>query len=223
MTCTTSIVSGQFSTAWKHTATPPRVVQVYKIILPQALHDSYEAYKKGVEARGNFSKKGMQAGNERRRWHGTTRLCKIGDDPKNLTPCSTSGCSMCAIIKSSYDVSYAAQGMFGKGIYTSATSSKSDGYTRSSGSSNKAMFLNRVVVGNGHILTSAQNNLTAPPSGFDSARSHDAASLGSDLLIFPPVSNMQVIANAGAALKNDELIVYNNDAIRTSWLLIYSP
>ncbi|KAG9030057.1 hypothetical protein FRB95_004591 [Tulasnella sp. JGI-2019a] len=193
-------VSGQFTLAWKHTPKPPKVVHVYKIILPQKLHDSYEAYRAAVEARGNFSKKGMQPGNERRRWHGTTRKCTIGDDPKSLTPCSTSGCSICAIIRSSYDVSYAAMGMFGKGIYTSATSSKSDGYTSSSGSANKAMFLNRVVVGKGHILTQAQNNLTAAPPGCDS-----------------------VIANAGAALKNDELIVYNNDAIRTSWLLIYSP
>lgn len=80
------------------------------------------------------------------------------------------------------------------------------------------MFLNRVVVGNGHILTAAQNNLTAPPSGFDSV---------SDFVIPGPqqflirASGHQVIANAGQALKNDELIVYNNDAIRTSWLLIY--
>jgi len=108
---------------------------------------------------------------------------------------------MCAIIRSSYDTNYAAKGMFGKGIYTSATSSKSDTYTNKGnggGSPYKAMFLNRVAVGKGQILTAANNSLTAAPAGFDS-----------------------VIANPGSGLNYDELIVYNNDAIRPSWLLLY--
>jgi len=194
-------VSGQFTTAWKHNKNPPKVVKVYKIVLPQSLHDKYEAYKASIEARGKFSKKGMQPGNERRRWHGTTRLCTVGDDPNNLTPCKTSGCSLCAILRSSYDIKFAATGMFGKGIYSSATSSKSDTYTNKSktgGSPYKAMFLNRVACGNGKILTAADSSLTAAPTGFDS-----------------------VIANPGSGLNYDELIVYNNDAMRTSWLLLY--
>jgi len=185
-------VAGQFKTAWKGTA--PNVVRVYKIILPQKLLDEYEAYKKTVEARGNFSKRGMQPGNERRRWHGTARACTLGDDPNDLTPCTKTGCRVCAVVRSSYDVKFASGGLFGTGIYSSATSSKSNSYTSSPASKYKAMFLNRVVVGKGHILTATQSSLKAPPAGHDS-----------------------VIAN----LTNDELIVYRNDAIRTSWLLIY--
>ncbi|KAG8901338.1 hypothetical protein FRC00_001934 [Tulasnella sp. 408] len=60
------------------------------------------------------------------------------------------------------------------------------------------MFLNRVAVGKGKILTSADNSLRAAPAGFDS-----------------------IIANPGSGLNYDELIVYDNNAIRTSWLLLY--
>lgn len=38
-------VAGQFATAWKHTAKAPRVVRVYKIILPKVALDRYETYK----------------------------------------------------------------------------------------------------------------------------------------------------------------------------------
>ncbi|KAG8896987.1 hypothetical protein FRC01_011523, partial [Tulasnella sp. 417] len=193
-------VAGQFKTAWKHNNNPPKVAKVYKIILPQSLIDSYDTYKRNLESTGNFAGKGMEPANERRRWHGTRRICKIGDDPKNLKFCANAQCSVCLILKNSYDVKFAAAGMFGKGIYTSATSSKSDTYTRGAapGSQYKAMFLNRVAVGKGKILTSADSSLRVAPAGFDS-----------------------VIANPGSGLNYDELIVYDNNAIRTSWLLLY--
>jgi len=193
-------VSHQFTTAWKHTSSPPRVARVYKVILPQSSLTAYETYKARVEAAGQFVPKGQAAGNERRRWHGTKRQCRIGDDPKNLTPCRNSDCNLCRILKASYDVKLSNVGMFGKGIYTSATSSKSDTYTKgsSSGSPYKAMFLNRVVVGRGRILKNADNTLRSCPDGYNS-----------------------VIANPGQGLNYDELIVYDNDAIRVSWLILY--
>ena len=36
-----------------------------------------------------------------------------------------------------------------------------------------------------------------------------------------PQQYSQVIANPGSGLNYDELIVYNNDAIRPSWFLLY--
>ncbi|KAG9041007.1 hypothetical protein FS837_012850 [Tulasnella sp. UAMH 9824] len=193
-------VAGNFKTAWKHTPNPPRVARVYKIILPQSLIDSYDAYKRNIEGTGNFVGRGMEPANQRRRWHGARRVCKIGDDEKNLNFCNNSQCSVCLILKNSYDVKFAMVGMFGKGIYTTATSSKSDTYTRGAapGSRYKTMFLNKVAVGKGKILTSADNSLRAAPAGFDS-----------------------VIANPGSELNYDELIVYDNNAIRPSWLLLY--
>lgn len=77
--------------------------------------------------------------------------------------------------------------MFGAGIYTSSTSSKSvsypstvlrqpfnifgrsNGYSRNDCTSNwKAMLLNKVVVGRGHKMTTNDTTLTKPPAGYDS-------------------------------------------------------
>ena len=44
------------------------------------------------------------AGNENRRWHGTRRICNIGD--KGHTQfCSAPNCSLCCIMRTSFDVS----------------------------------------------------------------------------------------------------------------------
>lgn len=57
---------------------------------------------------------------------------------------------------------------FGKGIYTSSTSSKSDGYSSNGASSPlKAMLLNKVIVGRGHKVPNFQS-FSSPPSGYDS-------------------------------------------------------
>ena len=66
-------------------------------------------------------------GNENRRWHGTRRKCNIGD--KGVTGfCTDSKCSLCCIIKTSFDLKFfkgaTGWGRFGAGIYTSSTSSK---------------------------------------------------------------------------------------------------
>jgi hypothetical protein len=57
-----------------------------------------------VEARGRFaSKPNMTAGNENRRWHGTRRECSLGD-PGITAFCHYSTCSLCSIIRSSFDL-----------------------------------------------------------------------------------------------------------------------
>ncbi|KAJ3483578.1 hypothetical protein NLI96_g6220 [Meripilus lineatus] len=91
-------------------------------------------------------------------------------------------------------------GRFGAGIYTSSTSSKSDDYSTSPDprTSLKAMVLNKVVVGKGYKMTQDNTSLTAPPAGFDS-----------------------VLAEKGTRLNHDELVVYVNEAIRPSYLVIY--
>lgn len=101
-----------------------------------------------VEARGHFVQDGRSAGNENRRWHGTTRECRLGDSQQTQF-CSSSSCSLCCIMKTSYDLNlwgkktgwgrYVMHSSdrsqtqadrlllnfrFGAGIYTSSTSSK---------------------------------------------------------------------------------------------------
>lgn len=70
--------------------------------LPSAIRSSQ------VEARGNFVAAGRSAGNENRRWHGTTRGCLLGDNG-NCNLCSSQSCSLCGIIRTSYSLS-----LFGK-------------------------------------------------------------------------------------------------------------
>ncbi|KAF9479970.1 ADP-ribosylation, partial [Pholiota conissans] len=196
-------VSDQFKASWRHVGTVcPPVRRVYKILVPPASLAAYNAYKDDVETRGQFASSGRSEGNENRRWHGTRRVCNLGD--KGHTQfCAATNCSLCCIIRTSYDISLWGKktgwGRFGKGIYTSSTSSKSNDYSQNDCKSNlKAILLNKVVVGKGCKLLQDNTSLTAPPAGFDS-----------------------VLAERGGSLNYDELVVYSNDAIRPSFLVMY--
>jgi len=198
-------VADQFKQSWRHTnAVCPPVRLVYKIITPASTLVKYNAYRDAVEARGNFVSSGRSKGNENRRWHGTRRTCNLGDKYQTR-PCSSSRCSLCSIIRNSFEVSVCTTNTgwcrFGHGIYTSSTSSKSNGYSSNDcKSALKAMLLNKVIVGNGCKLRQNNDTLTAPPQGFDS-----------------------VLGEKGNVLNHDELVVYTNDAIRPSYLVMYEP
>ncbi|KIO18859.1 hypothetical protein M407DRAFT_154616 [Tulasnella calospora MUT 4182] len=145
------------------------------------------------------------AGNECRRWHGTKRLCNIGDNPANPTLCTQGGCSMCSILRTSFKVAKANVSgrifhRFGKGIYVSSTSSKAYNYASNGGlaSQYSMIMLTNVIVGQGHKLTQDSQRLTGPPVGYHS-----------------------VLEEVAGSLVYDELAVYNDDAIRPSWLVVY--
>ncbi|KAJ8592695.1 ADP-ribosylation [Rhizopogon salebrosus TDB-379] len=197
-------VADQFKASWRHQIPCPTVRGVYKVIASPASIAKYEAYRATVEARGNFVAAGHSAGNESRRWHGTTRECNLGDSG-NCTLCSSHTCSLCCIIRTSYNLSLSGKnisfGRFGRGIYTSSTSSKSDCYSNTKPSSRlKGMLLNKVVVGKGYKMTQDDTSLTAPPFGYDS--------------VLGEVVN-------GGTLNYDELVCYTNNAIRPSYLVMY--
>jgi len=148
--------------------------------------------------------RGITGGNTRRRFHGTVRECCLGDTSSENALCRLSTCNLCRIIQSSFQLAKAGQrtnfGRFGAGIYTSATSSKANDYSFGFGSAspNKAMLLNDVVMGRVVKLTRTDTSLKQPPRGFDA-----------------------VIGEPGGDLNYDECVVYNNDAIRPSFLIIY--
>ncbi|KAF8330511.1 hypothetical protein F5887DRAFT_80065 [Amanita rubescens] len=200
-------VSDQFKSSWRHSSKScPPVKHMYKIINSQETLIAYNTYRDEMEARGQFVATGRSAGNENRRWHGTTRECTLGDRGQTQF-CSSRTCSLCCIIKWSFDLSLFGMktgwGRFGRGIYTSSTSSKSDDYSQNASrcsSKLKAILLNNVVVGRGCRILHDNTSLTAPPSGYDS-----------------------VLAETGRGLNYDELVVYNNDAIRPSFLVMYEP
>ncbi|KAI5116798.1 hypothetical protein M0805_001800 [Coniferiporia weirii] len=193
-------VEKQFKNSWRDaTVTCPAVRKVYKVIISQASLDKYDAYRKSVEARGKFLARGIPAGNENRRWHGTRRECNLGD-PGNTQFCASPSCPLCCIIKTSFDVSKSGKGQFGVGIYTSSTSRKSDHFSKNVNFTSplKAILLNKVVVGKGCKMLKDDNTLVAPPAGYDS-----------------------VLGEVGGGLWYDEVIVYSNDAARPSFLVMY--
>ncbi|EPQ53568.1 ADP-ribosylation [Gloeophyllum trabeum ATCC 11539] len=152
---------------------------------------------------------GLPEGNERRRFHGTKRACNLGDKGSTML-CSLPECSLCGIIKTSFKLSLAGTahpwrrkaGRFGAGIYTSATSSKSNDYCKnlpSARSTCKAMLLTKVVAGNGEKLTKTDARRTGPSPGYDSVPR---------LLPF-------------RYLNYDELVVYDEHAAIPAYLIMY--
>ncbi|KAI0087590.1 ADP-ribosylation [Irpex rosettiformis] len=191
-------VTKQFIDQWKHNTRIPNVLKVWRIIGLKTLLDDFSRYKLSVERNRN-----LPGGNSKRRWHGTVRACKLGDDESERTLCQDHACSLCSIIESSFRLAEFGKrtnyGRFGTGIYTSATSSKANDYSRERGGSPyKTMLLNDVVLGNAKKLYTDEPNLTQPPTGHDS-----------------------VIGEPGHSLNYDEAIVYKNEAIRPLFLVIY--
>jgi len=95
-------------------------------------------------------------------------------------------------------------GRFGRGIYFTATSSKSHGYNVNSektlhGVGHRTMFVAQVTLGKGMKYIADQTQLIAPPQGYHS-----------------------VLGEVGGALNYDECVVYNNDAALPGYLIVYS-
>ena len=140
-------VEKQFKHTWRHKTTCPEVKAVYKIVVTDASMTQYQQYlyewfpvvfglvlihwvscrSDNVEARGNFVSMGKSRGNENRRWHGTRRKCRLGDTGYQ-TFCADMECALCCIIQMSFDLKFfkaaTGWGRFGRGIYTTSTSSK---------------------------------------------------------------------------------------------------
>jgi hypothetical protein len=55
-----------------------------------------------VESEGNFVARGRSSGNEKRRWHGTSRDCTIGDEPRSVHYCASPTCALCSILRFSF-------------------------------------------------------------------------------------------------------------------------
>ncbi|KAG8896609.1 hypothetical protein FRB99_008798 [Tulasnella sp. 403] len=198
-------IANQFNISWRHTNKQlPAVVHIYKVVMTKALMDSYDAYRKAVEKEGNFVSQRRSPGNECRRWHGTKRACTVGDDPKKLALCQQTTCALCSILRLSFLVTKTGSAgrtfnRFGIGVYATSTSSKSDDYQYNLCTSNyKVIMLTTVVVGRGEKLTQNNTSLAAPSKGYHS-----------------------VLGETGKALNFDEVVVYNNDAIRPAWLVVY--
>ncbi|KIM28480.1 hypothetical protein M408DRAFT_69587 [Serendipita vermifera MAFF 305830] len=198
-------IEGWFQSGWKHTTTKPTLQYIYAIFSTEHNDRMYSAYQDGVENQRQFAKKSMTRGNEQYRWHGSSRACQLGEHGQT-TFCKIQTCGTCGIIKSNFDVhKFKRWGRFGKGIYSSQTTSKSHQYTNNlqdPKSPWSALLLNSVVVGNTYPTKQNLDSLLEPPDGFDSVYGQPGT-------------------QSGSHLNYDETVVYRNDAIRPTYLVLY--
>ncbi|KDQ12132.1 hypothetical protein BOTBODRAFT_34750 [Botryobasidium botryosum FD-172 SS1] len=176
-------VANYFKNSWGDAGTPaPDVKKVYKIV--QA--PTYSAMHKNYRSR---------VGNELRRWHGAVRACTIGNGG-NTTPCTLRGCSLCHILRSTFNAAKYPDGM----IHTSSTTNKSDNYSKNLNQyPSKAMFLTKLAAGKSAKLPRSQLPAQRIPAGHDS---------------------VQLIGSRSNSLI-DDLAVDNGEAVQPSYLVIY--
>ncbi|KAG8871526.1 hypothetical protein FRB97_008605 [Tulasnella sp. 331] len=176
----------KFRTAWKGDRSRD-VETIYTIRYGQEMSERYQSYL-------------HRAKPELLLFHGTTRKCTIGDPGTGGALCFEAGCSMCAILRTSFNVKYASdKGKLGLGIYCSGTASKANHYSKNGiNSEYKAMILSRVAVGKIHYTDIIDKGRKAPPPGFGS-----------------------VCGLPDSELNDDETVVYDDDAIRPAYLIIY--
>jgi len=142
-------------------------------------------------------------------FHGTDRACMLGEhsNPRcRKTLCGLKTCYLCSVIRHSFKVSACGRKnlfkRFGHGIYTSPVSSKAHGYVRNTQifglAPYKAMLIVRVVRGRSWVTQGNARDLISPPPGYDS-----------------------VYGVPGDSLRYSETVLYDNDAIRPAYLVLY--
>ncbi|KAF9816062.1 hypothetical protein IEO21_04237 [Rhodonia placenta] len=137
---TWKMVRTKFDNAWKspNNVAKPTIKHVYKIVESATFTKPYDAYRKRVH-------------NERFRYHGTTRVCQLGNTGHTKL-CNSPKCAVCNILKTSFNVTLANPS-------GAAWSYSSNG--------TGVMILNKVVLGRVYNAT-AFNQVMSLPSGYNS-------------------------------------------------------
>ncbi|KAL0058295.1 hypothetical protein AAF712_015029 [Marasmius tenuissimus] len=194
-----------FLHGWKHPhKNRPAIRGIYLIVYPSEKLEPYRKYRSRIQQRTLRS--GFDKGsNEQLLFHGTTRLCALGDSDRSVVPCSLPSCSLCSIISKLYDIRKCGSKhkfrRFGTGIYTTTCSSKADDYFDAGGKDSqcRVALVNRVVVGKPCIRHYNATNLVEPPPGHNS-----------------------VVGVPGADLNYEETVVYDSNALHPAFLIAYS-
>jgi len=189
-----------FQGGWLHkNKNVPHVYRMFQIEAPESLIQPYLQYYDTVRR-----VTGNTADIERLLFHGTSRACALGEAGDNVRLCRLARCGLCSIIRSSYDLDLCGSNhkfsRFGQGIYTTKCSSKADDYCSSERPDLKLRFLlvNTVVVGWQKKRTRNKRSIVNAGPGYHS-----------------------VLGVPGEDLNYEETVVYNNDAIRPAFLIVY--
>ena len=155
----------------------------------------------------------------RRRFHGTGSECDFAIDD-SVGPCASASCALCSILAKGFSLAHAGTGpnagranfgtaaglRYGRGLYFSSTSGKSNDYAGGServrrGSRRwRTLFLCQVAAGKAFCTTATEHNFTRPPDGHDSV----------------------VGEPSPGGLNYDELVVYTEDAALPTFLIVVS-
>ncbi|KNC85919.1 hypothetical protein, variant [Sphaeroforma arctica JP610] len=137
----------------------PTVQRIFKIFNRAEAIERFEVLEKSL-------------GNVKRRFHGTKALCGLGV-LLNGAACMRPECNACNICANGFEVRGEHYSRFGDGVYTSATSGKSNDYAgndnKAHGKTFRCMFLCKVAAGKTYKIQ--LGNLPAdqcPPPGYDS-------------------------------------------------------
>ncbi|KAJ6243827.1 c2h2-like zinc finger protein [Anaeramoeba flamelloides] len=190
-------VEQQFLNKWS--SQPPKILKILKIVMNSQFQKNYKNYQNQIIKKRSLLKynKEIGPGNERRRFHGTKIACNIGINGKT-TFCNESSCAVCNICKKGFLLDLSNGGLFGKGLYYSASAEKSKQYTKIAPNiDHRAIFLVKVVCGAAHLIQASNSSLTCPPNNMDC-----------------------VIFDQNGPNKN-ETIVYNQNAVLPTYLILY--
>ena len=199
-----SDVVRQFKEAWRKPTPVPRVERVYAVRPSPMLRERHDRYAAAV-------------GNPRRRFHGTGAACNFAVDDQ-VAPCASPQCALCSILSGSFALAHSGCGpnasraafgtasglRYGRGLYFSSTSGKSNDYAGGSermrrGRRWRTLFLASVAAGKAFCTEEGELDLSRPPDGYDS-----------------------VVGEVGPNLNFDELVVYTEAAALPEFLIVIS-
>ncbi|KAG5734391.1 hypothetical protein E4T56_gene7193 [Termitomyces sp. T112] len=197
-------VEKTFEDGWMHlNKRKPPIRAIFEIRLPQEMLDAFDQYKMRV-ASSLAPQKHSNRPVEKILFHGTNRSCLLGENKDRTRPCGLSECPLCAIVGSSFDISKCGRKTkfcrFGMGIYSTSCSSKADDYVMNGATKAiyRVMLASRVIVGKPYRRLKNGTHLTGPPPGYHS-----------------------IVGEPGVDLNFPETVVYNDDAIRPAFLVVY--
>ncbi|TFK69962.1 ADP-ribosylation [Pluteus cervinus] len=194
-----------FQKGWRHQEKSKRwVSHIFKVLSSDDILRPYLEYRTQVHSASAARAPFQTPGNEQLLFHGTTRCCLLAENEDSVRLCGLPDCFLCCIIRKSFDVRKCGSKhkfrRFGTGIYSTGCSSKADDYVANK--NEKARFrvvlVNRVVVGKAFKRKHNAVNLTRAPTGHHS-----------------------VHGEPGVDLNYEETVVYDNDAIRPAYIVVY--
>jgi len=217
-------IKAQFLQNWDAAAkggAAPTIQRIWQIRNKPSCFSCFNQYKEEVARTSGTA-------NVQRRFHGTTMKCSFGIN-EGQKPCSADDCAVCTIIERGFDLDKSRGGpltsqfatlggalRYGRGLYFSKTSSKSDDYgseserTDRTGARVRCMFMCLVALGR-ELRTPAErleeHQVSAQLKARGYGGTHDSV--------------LGLTVAEGGALNYEENVVYDQRAAIPSYLVVY--